>query len=77
MSLPQLMKVGDVIAYIREKYGMEITRMTVYNWMKAGRHGEVLDFFATKAGPSSPFKTVKVTTPEKVDAFLRCSGIIG
>lgn len=73
---PTLLKIAAVVKYVKSKHGLEITRQTVYNWMAHGKKGTKLDFFDAKADPSSIYKTHRVTTQEKVDAFLSRSGLL-
>ena len=63
---PELMKLKRVPWYIRTTYGTEVTRQTIYNWVKTGVKGIKL-------------KTVAVvnlhcyirTAKEWVDQFFR------
>jgi len=39
---PKLLKINDAPAYIERKYGVEVTRQTMYNWIRRGVRGEKL-----------------------------------
>lgn len=39
MAPPKRLKLGEVPAYIYNKYGVEVSRQTVYNWAKKGVRG--------------------------------------
>lgn len=56
------MKLSEVPAYIFRRHGSSVTRMTVYNWVNAGKRGEKLHV-VKKAG-------TRYTTEGWVDEFI-------
>lgn len=76
MTPSPLLKIAAVVKYVKSKHGLEISRQTIYNWMDTGRNGAKLEYFEAESDPSSIFKNIRVTTTEKVDAFLSRSGIL-
>jgi len=66
MAPPKRIKLSEVPSYVDEKYDIEVSRQTVYNWAKTGIHGIRL-------------KTVKkagrlLTTAGWVDEFVNDTG---
>jgi hypothetical protein len=74
---PKLLSMAQVVAYVKEKHGLDVSRQTVYNWAKLGRGDETLEFIVCRSSPVNMYTHTRRTTEEKVDAFLRRCGIIG
>lgn len=72
-----MLRLSDVQKYIQQRHGLEVSRQTIYNWVTLGRGGETLEFVMAKSNPINKYTHVRLTTEEKVDAFLRHCGIIG
>lgn len=68
---PKRMTVGEVVKYLREK-NVDVSRQTVYNWMNVGVNKNPLQYLNVKAPLKSRSPTIRVTTTEWVDDFLRC-----
>lgn len=70
---PKTMKIQDIVPYVLEHYGMTISRVTAYNWLKIGMRDETLHYVTVKGPPNRKHKRVMVTTKTDVDEFLaRC-----
>jgi hypothetical protein len=67
------MTVGQVTRYLQEYHHRELTRQTVYNWMKVGVRGEVLESMQAirQKWAATP---VRVTTKEWLHDFFRRIG---
>jgi hypothetical protein len=69
---------GQVVAYIKRKYGMTVTRQSIYNWTNPsmGVNDEHLKFQSiTSPTPTNPNRVLKVTTESEVDTFLMRSSL--
>lgn len=62
MAPPKKMTVKDVVDYLDSEHDIEVTRQTVYNWIKNGRKGEKLSVVRV-AG-------LTLTTKERLNDFL-------
>ena len=62
MAPPKKLKLSEVPAYLDRQHEIEVTRQTVYNWVKKGRKGTTLRT-VKKAGTIC-------TTEKWVDDFL-------
>jgi len=60
-----LRPLSDVPAYLKLRYGVTVTRQTVYNWMNVGRQNIRL-----RTATKSPVDTKPHTTWEWVRDFL-------
>jgi len=60
-----LIKVSDVVQHLMERHHLDVSRQTVYNWIKDGKQGTCLQT-VRKAG-------TLYTRKEWVDAFVRGS----
>lgn len=58
-----MLGVGEVVRRVKKTYGIDITRQTVYNWVKRGKGGTFLP--ATKLAG-----TLRIS-PENLHAFIR------
>ena len=71
------LKLGAVPKYLRDKFLLDVTRQTVYNWVHIGRRGEYLKYASIPPPTGSCFNAVRVTTQEWVDDFIHRSGLRG
>lgn len=69
------LQVGAVLEYIKREYASEVTRQTVYNWIKLGKNGVFLPADAIKGCDPITRGSNYVTTTEHVDAFLASLGV--
>ena len=72
---PKMMTLGQVPKYLKERYGMTLTRQSIYNWVKKGLRDDTLQTITIKGKPTSIHPTTIVTTEAWVDTFLRRCGI--
>jgi hypothetical protein len=42
MKPPKMIPLADVVPYLAERHGLNVTRQTVYNWARSGRRGQFL-----------------------------------
>lgn len=68
---PHQLKIGQVPKYLKNKYDLDVTRQTVYNWISKGLRNDSLQYVMVKGKPTSRHPHVRVTTEEWVDSFLR------
>jgi hypothetical protein len=70
------LRIGGVPAYVKEKYGINITRATVYNCVSKGVRNEFLQCTKIQSRAGRP---IRVTSADDLDEFLRRSmlGMIG
>lgn len=70
---PKTIKLLDVPKFLMERYALEVTRQTVYNWTKRGLRNERLQTTTVKGKLTSRHPEVRVTTAAWIAAFiLRC-----
>jgi len=67
------MTVAEVVGYMRDKQGIEVTRHTVYNWMRKGVNNETLQH-TTVPNKKWITQNVCVTTKEWLHDFFRRIG---
>jgi hypothetical protein len=72
---PNRIKAVDVPGYVFGRYGLEISRQTVYNWMLIGRNNEKLRYEDIPNPAGSRFTFVRYTSREWVDQFLAAAGL--
>lgn len=71
------LKIADIPEYLRSKYSIDVTRQTVYNWIKSGRNGEKLQVTAHENDASSRFRSTLYAAEADVDDFISRSGLVG
>lgn len=59
---PKLLSMTDAAIYAAREHGVTVTRQTIYNWAKNGKHGVHLTV-VRKAG-------ITYTTERAVDEFI-------
>jgi len=72
---PARIKAVDVPGYVFGRYGLEISRQTVYNWMRIGRNNEKLRYEDDPNPIGSRFAIVRYTRREWVDQFITAAGL--
>jgi hypothetical protein len=66
-----LISMADAATYVRERYGKDVTRQTVYNWCSKGYHNERLESTIVPAGRFSQQRTTRIW----IDTFMVRSGM--
>ena len=74
---PSLMKVDAALAYLRNRYGMTVTRRTLYNWVKLGVRGVKLQHSGVPnpLGPTCKDPVVLALTAQQIETFLASVGV--
>jgi hypothetical protein len=62
MKSPEALTIDDARAYIQRQHRLDVTRQTIYNWIKAGK-GDVKLGSITRGGQM-------FTTEREVDVFM-------
>lgn len=75
---PSPIKLLDVPAFLKQRYNLDISRQTVYNWTKDGLRNEKLQTTTIKGKPTGRYPQVRVTTAAWIATFLlRCGVEVG
>lgn len=69
------LKIGAVPKYLKERYQLDVSRQTVYNWMKTGRKQETLKYAHVKNPEGSHIAFTVFTTVEWLEDFFARSGV--
>lgn len=73
---PIQLKMVQVPAYVKTKYGLTITGRTAYNWVKVGLRNESLQTMTIKNPKiTHKYPTIQVTTEKWVDEFITRTGV--
>ena len=76
MHRPSLMKVDDVVQYLKSRYGMTLSRRSIYNWVKLGVRGTKLQHsLVPSACSTAKDREVVVISPAQIAAFLVSAGV--
>jgi len=71
-SPPKRLILTEVPRYIRTHYGHDVSKTTIYNWLKVGRKGKTLRIMpANVKNPAGGPHAKVVTTTTWVDEFLK------
>lgn len=65
----QRYQIRDVMNYLKNRYGLIVTRQTVYNWIRVGIKGKFLE--VQQAGIRGQLhRKIKVVSREALDEFV-------
>ena len=67
MDSPTTLKIGQVPAFLQQRYGFKVTRQSVYNWINKGLRNATLRVSREPGGA--------ITTPGWIAEFFHCAGI--
>lgn len=68
MNAPTTLKLGEVPAFLEKKYGVKVSRQSVYNWTKIGRRNATLRVSKLPGG-------IITTTDEWISTFFYQAGV--
>ena len=75
MRLPQAIKLAAVPNFLMDRYGLEVTRQTIYNWANKGLRDEKLQTMLIQGKPTAKHPKIRVTTAAWITAFLLRCGV--